>query len=216
MATNLAATTTWQTIMTNIRRKSGTDSEQKSGLLDAQLRGFIYTAMLEVKREAGKLLDRFYTKKEAVTLSAIASGISTGSLAATSTTFNIESLDWDRVTLTTTITSVFTNIPMFDIGEYMTYRKRFTSTQIGTTSGVGTIYLSAATPDVLTLEIYTGASGTPATPFLYYPKNPEVWAADADTVDMPDHLCPVVEDKVVKMILGRIDIKKTALPEQVN
>ena len=216
MAVNLGATVTWQTIMTNIRRKSGTDSEQKSGLIDAQLRGFIYTAMLEVKREAGKLLDRFYTKKEPVTLGAISSGISTGSLAATATTFNIESLDFDRTTLTTTITSVFTDIPMFNSGEYAVYRKRFTAAQIGTTCGVGTIYLAAGTPDTLTIEIYTGASGTPSTPFLYYPKNPEVWAADADTVDMPDHLCPLVEDKVVKMILGRIDIKKTALPEQVN
>jgi hypothetical protein len=214
MAINIGATTTWQVMMTNIRRKTGTESDQESGLIDAQLRGFIYSAMLEVKREAGKLLDAFYTKKEPVTLSAISSGVSTGSLAATSTTFNIESLDPKRISLTASLTSTFVSIPVLDIVLYNQYKKSWSTTSIGTTGAIGSVYLAAGTPDTLTVEIYTGATGTPATPFLFYPKNPEVWVADSDTVDMPDHFCPIVEDRVVKMIMGRSEITKQLPNEQ--
>lgn len=210
MAINIGATTTWQTLMTRIRRAAGVVSEQESGLIDVQLRDLIYRALLDVRNEAAGALDNFYIRPDAVTLSAISSGVSTGSIAATSTLFNIATLDFSKVNLTMTITSVFVSVPILNHILYNQYKKSYTAAQIGTTSAIATIYLAAGTPNVLTIEAYTGASGTPATPKLWYPKNPAVWAADADTVDMPDNFLTFVDDRVVKMISAMPNVKRTA------
>lgn len=195
--------------MTRIRRAAGVVSEQDSGLIDVQLRDLIARELLPVRNQFKDDLDPFYIRPDAVTFSAISSGVSTGSIAATATLFNISTLDRSKILLTMTITSVGVSIPILNHILYNQYKKSYTPTQLGTTGAIATIYLAAGTPNVLTIEVYTGASGTPATPKLWYPKNPAVWAADADTVDMPDNFLTFVEDGVVKTILGMPNIKRT-------
>jgi hypothetical protein len=203
VAQNLSISATLQGTITNIRRKTGLLDPQASGLTDVQLTDLIHTGLLAVRNDPNikETIDMYYQRSDSVTFSAISAGIATVSITA----LNLSSISNPR--LRATLTSVTNKlIPIFPRDRYDVELQTQTTTTLTTTGAVGTIYLTSASPNILTLEIFTGASTIGSAIFSYL-KNPIKVTAVADTLDIPDQYTPFVEDYVVNILTKMPQVK---------
>lgn len=178
-----------------VRTQSNSLSQQESGIIDLQLNDIIHNAVLLVRTMLGRAIDSFYMTQ--VTLGTIS--LTSGLGAVTIATYSIA--DPTRVSI---FDPTLKEIPVLSATQFNALRALYTTTQVGATAGFATIEAAAGTPNVLKVEIYTGASGTITTALLYYPRNPEKVTTDANTIDLPDHLIPIAQDMATVSIYRRL------------
>lgn len=197
MAQNLSVSVTLEALRSNIRRKTGKLGQQESGLRNEQLNAIVHSAILAIRLQYAEILNQYYQRSESISFGAISSGIATASIAA----LNLANISDPR--LRATLSSIPNKtIRIVGRGEYDNEVARHSVSEMTTTGAIGTIYLTSGTPNVLTVEIYTGASAIASAVFSYL-KNPVKVTVGTDTVDIPDLFTPLVENYAADMILGQ-------------
>lgn len=203
MSQNLAtATYTLKQIKANILNKTGKLSTQDMKLIKPQFDAFIHDAVMLARTLMGAVLDDFYNTKVAVSPATITSGFGTVSIAVKSIA------DPSRIRL---YDPTLGEIPIMPIGEFNAHRSQYTTSDMGTLCAIATILSTSAIADtppyILNLAFYTGAATPLATVEMYYPRNPIKVVTEADTVDIPDHLCSIVEDMAAVTIMRKLERK---------
>jgi hypothetical protein len=189
MAQNIAITTTLAMFLQYVRTAAKMlDQAKFDSLIEPQLVEIIHASIVDVRTLAGASVDRFYRKEVSVTLT-ISSGLATASVAA----YDIASIE--HCDLYGTFGSTFRKIPILPNDRYLSLRSYYASSDVGTLNAIARIYLVSGSPDVQTLEVFTGATTITSAKFSFL-KNPlKVTLANlTDTMDLPEHLIPTAED----------------------
>jgi len=186
MSQNLATSAyTLASFKAVVRTQSNSISQQESQLIDLQLNDIIHNSIMLVRTMLGRALDAFYNTEQLLGSITLTSGYGTITIA----TYSIAEIIKCRL-----FDPTLKEIPIVSNLKFNALRSLYTNTMIGAVDGFATIAAQAATPNVLKVELFTGATGTVTTLNLYYPRNPVKVTVDTDTVDLPDHLVPIAQD----------------------
>ena len=202
MAQNLSVTFTLAMVKEQVRKITDTYSIQESLLLDAELAEFIHQAVEEVRvMRAADLIDFYNERKTDVTFTG-----STPDFTASITALSI--VDIGSITL---YHATLGNIPLVSNERFNWLRANYTATEVSTTKGVGTVYLTTATPAVLTIGLFSNAAAAPTSVQIVYSRNPRKVTTDADTIDVPDQFVNDVIDATVKRILATKQVASASI-----
>lgn len=183
MAQNLSVTWTLSAVKANIRDKTRTLSTQEFLVLEPQLNDIVHFAIQTTRAIVGKFLDPFYTEKKTDFAFTGTMPNYTGSIAAQLVS-DVLAIRLYQATLK--------EIPIVSNVQFNALRTVYSATDIGATRGFATVYLTAATPSVLTIALFSNIAAAPTAVELSYPRNPIKVITDADTIDIPDQYVPTV------------------------
>lgn len=170
----LGATKTLLVVRSNVRAITGTQMVQMSGLLEPMLTDFIHDSILLIRGLSRHSLKHFYYQEAAIVLAA----------SVDISAMNI----FDLLSMRLTLDADKSQIPIVPRNIYgnMLRLHTFSTGQwiatVSTTSG-GTFSL-----------LVGGAASPTGAATLAYERNPTKVITDANVLDMPDHLIPIVTD----------------------
>lgn len=183
----LAVTTTLPVMQANVRKKTGTLSEEESELLKPELDNICHNAIVAVRTRYGKSLNGLYKTSETVTEASNLIVISTKDIFDI---FDMELYDGTHGQVPLLRTVQFNNLRTLYAGE--------TDALFAHISNI------VATDNKLQIQTLRGSAvTTPGTLTLSYPRNP-VKTVNSDTdkkLDLPEHLIPEAEDMAARAVL---------------
>lgn len=180
-------------------------SEQESGIIDNEMNNLVHTAIQNTRSVLGKLVDNFYmTRKTDLAFSGTTPDF-TASVAAVGIA-DVNAISLYHATLK--------EIPLVTPRRFDAIRTLYAASDIGTTKGVATIASTDATPNVLTIYLYSNIAAAPSSVTLSYPRNPKKITVDSDTLDIPENFIPIARDICTLYVIKKLE--RQASPDVVN